>query len=176
MVAVIALLILLSPQDSRRQPTRFTAEISRGQDFEREFGSGLVFRLRASKDPQTPGWTIEVRPRGETNPEVEFSCVATPPYRFFNPRYLDVSYGLPAQQIIETNPRASHFVRNRAAHHAGAEAVTKLLWPAGIEDSELDRARKILEELPTCRGTLRILDSRVGESIEWLKFEVELCP
>jgi hypothetical protein len=175
MIAAIALLVLLSPQAGRQQPTRFTAEISRGQDFEREFGSGLLFRLRASKDPQTPGWTIEIRPKGETNPEVEFSWVVTPPYRFFNPRYLEVSYGLSAKQIVEISPRDFNFVRNRAAYDAGAEAVRKLLWPAGIDDAELDRARKALEELPTCRGTFRILDSRVGESIEWLKFEVELC-
>jgi hypothetical protein len=175
-ITVIALLLLLSPQTLRPQATRFTAEISRGQDFEREFGAGLLFRLRASKDPQTPGWTIEVRPKAETNPEVEYSWVVTPPYRFFNPRYLEVSYGFSAKQIVEINPRDFNFVINRADYDAGAEAVRKLLWPVGIDDAQLDRARKVLDELPTCHGTLRILDSRVGNSIEWLRFEVELCP
>jgi hypothetical protein len=175
-ITAIALLMLVPPQAVRQEPVRFTAEISRGQDFEREFGPGLLFRLAASKDPQTPGWTIEVRPKGEKNPEVEFSWVVTPPYRFFNPRYLELSYGMSAKQIVDMNPRDFNFVRNRADYEAGAEAVRKLLWPAGISDAELDRAGKTLNELPTCRGTLRILDSRVGESIEWLKFEVELCP
>ena len=175
-ITAIALLMLVPAQATRQQPVRFTAEISQGQDFEREFGSGLLFRLRASKDPQTPGWTIEVRPRAETNPEVEFSWVVTPPYRFFNPRYLEMSYGMSARQIVEMNPREFNFVLNRADYDSGAEAVKKLLWPYGIADAELDRAGKILGELPTCRGTLRILDSRVGESIEWLKFQVELCP
>jgi len=175
-IALIALFFFLAPQTLQPPAARFTAEISRGQDFEREFGPGLLFRLRASKDPQTPGWTIEVRPKAEINPEVEFSWVVTPPYRFFNPRYLEVSYGLSAKQILEINPREFNFVRNRADYEAGAEAVGKLLWPAGIADADLDRARNILDGLPTCRGTLRILDSRIGESIEWLKFEVELCP
>jgi hypothetical protein len=161
-------------------PARFAAEVFRGQDSEREFGPGLIFRLRASRDPRTPGWTIEVRPRGESTPEVEFSWVATPPYRFFNPRYLEVSYGYSAEQIVQINPREFRFVRNRAGYELASEAVRKLLWPSGITPEELERAEKTLADLETCRGILRILDSRISaaggtESIDWLNFELELC-
>jgi len=174
-ITAIAFLMLVPVQAVRQEPFRFTAEVYQGQDFEREFGPGLLFRLKASQDPQTPGWTIEVQPKGETNRDVEFSWVVTLPYRFFNPRYLEMSYGMSAKQIVEMNPREFKFVLNHADYEAGAEAVKKLLWPAGISDAELDRAGKILDELPACRATLRILDSRIGESIEWLKFEVVLC-
>ena len=52
----------------------------------------------------------------------------------------------------------------------------KLLWPAGFSEAELSRADRVLSEVQTCRGMLRIADTRVSDAIEWLKFQVELCP
>jgi hypothetical protein len=173
LIHAILAIVLLFPQNA----TRFTGEVSRGQDLVRDFGGSLLFRLRASKDPQTPGWTIEVRPKNEPNLEIEYSWIPTPPYRFFNPRYLEVSYGYSARQIVDMNPREFSFVLDRNGYERGSAAIRKLLWPAGIAQSELDAADKIMTELRTCKGRLRILDSRISAGvIEWLKFEAELCP
>jgi hypothetical protein len=156
--------------------TRFSGEVSHGRDFEREFGPGLLFRLAASRDPQTPGWTIEVRRKFEANPEIELSSVVTPPYRFWNPRYLDVSYGYSAAQAVAIDVREFSFLRNPADFAEASAALAKVLWPNGISDEQVRRAMASLDSLPKCAGILRILDHKiVGQRLDWLKFEVELC-
>src|SRR5688572_24767431 len=146
-----------------QSPVKFAGEVHRGQDFEREFGNGLVFKLRASRDRDsvTPGWTIEVRPRGEAASDVEFSWVATPPYRSFNPRYLEVSYGYSAEEIVAMNPREFKFVRDRSSYDQASDAVRTLLWPAGVVQEDVNKAEKTLAGVETCRGVFRIVDSRI---------------
>jgi hypothetical protein len=162
------------------EPVRIAGEVSRGARFERELGRGLVFRLEPGRD--AAGWTIEVRPVGSVDPEVELSWVATPPYRFWNPRYVDASYGYSAREAVAMDARDFSFVLDEPSYRSAAAAVRKLLWPHGLSRDELDRADASLERIATCRGRLRILDSRLGPApaggpleIEWLKFEVELC-
>ena len=184
-VTAVFVVILLgcSPQlqEPPSQPnpyySRFTAEVTHGENFEREFGNGLVFKLAASDDPATPGWIIEVRPKGSSDPDVELVWVATPPYRLFNPRYLNVSYGNSAAQSVAMNPRQFSFLRNPEDYASEAALVREMLWPASESQSVSARAK--IGEAPTCEGTLRILEHRLAqppdERIEWLKFEVELC-
>ena len=181
-LALIILSNILQASDVERTGVSFNGEVRMGQNFEKEFGNGLVFILRASKDPQTPGWTIEIRPHGESSPsEMEFSWVATPPYRFFNPRYLEVSYGYSAEEIVAMNRREFQFVLDRSSYERASDAVRTLLWPAGNTQEVLEKAEKTLQEARLCRGVLRILDSRVTSIsgtdalIDCLKFEVELC-
>lgn len=178
------LILILMVQQAVAQTSpevKFAGEVSYGETFEREFGSGLLFRLSANRVPQTPGWTIEVRPKNETRPEVELVWVATPPYRFFNPRYLDISYGYSARETVAMNERAFSFVRDPRDYDRAEEAVRTLLWPYTFSEEQLKRAEETLKQVPTCQGVLRIVDHRLGpdpqasERIEWLKFEVELC-
>jgi hypothetical protein len=161
--------------------TRFSGEVVKDRLFEREVGRGLLFRLNPSQASNPPGWTIEMR--SQANPEDDYLWVATPPYRFMNPRYLDTSYGNSATQAIQMSERPFNFVLNNADYEMMTEAVRRLLWPANVSEAELADARKVLAETPTGSGSLRILNARVGgESegneggwIEYLKFEVELC-
>jgi hypothetical protein len=158
------------------QRARFSGEVTRGQHFERAFGHGLVFRLAASGDQATPGWTIEVRPAGEKSPEVELSWPVTPPHRFWNPRYLDASYGYTAAQAVAMSPRQFSFLKNPGDYPRTSAAVRTLLWPGGVADSERDRAEALLRDIPTCAGDLWIVEHRIdGNAIEWLRFEVDLC-
>ena len=182
MILLLTLLLMAQQAATPSPPVvKFAGEISYGETFEREFGSGLLFRLSASQDPQTPGWTIEVRPKNETRPEVELVWVATPPYRFFNPRYLEISYGYSAREIVAMNERGFSFVRDPRDYDRAAEAVRTLLWPYTFSEEQVKRAEETLNQVPTCQGVLRIVDHRLGpdpqtsERIEWLKFEVELC-
>ena len=92
-----ALLVVLGAATLDAQPacraSRFDGEVSHGQAFEHELAPGLVFRLAPERHPANPpGWRIEVRSRAMPEPENELSWVVTPPYRFWNPRYLDTSY------------------------------------------------------------------------------------
>jgi hypothetical protein len=167
--------------DAGAQPAagfaKFSGEVSHGKDFERDFGAGLLFRLTASRNPQTPGWTIEVRRKFETSPEIEFSSVVTPPYRFWNPRYIDVSYGYSAAQAAAIDVREFSFLRNPADFGEASAALGKVLWPNGISKEEVSRSMALLDSVAKCTGILRILDHRiVAQRLDWLKFEVELCP
>jgi len=178
---------ILSAQDPRIvSPIKFTGEVARGRDFEREFQPGLLFRLRAEKDPASPGWEIQVSPK--SGPQTtEYSWVVTPPYHFFNPRYLFVSYGFSAREIVAMNPRAFSFVRNPFDFDRARTDVDFMLGytpppPGESALSVLDRASADLAKIPYCSGIVRILDHRlaandgpVKEVIDWIKFEVELC-
>lgn len=162
--------------------SRFGGEVTHGQPFERSLGGDLVFRLAPSPAGNPPGWTIEVRSRALPGPENEFSWVVTPPYRAWNPRYLDTSYGWSARDAIAFGERDFHFVMTGADYRAAAEAVRKLLWPAGLPEGELDQARRALDGVPRATGRLVIFDSRLAGTeqggpgwIEWIRFEVEVC-
>ncbi len=188
-VGFVVLLTLLFPLDRasarvERQDCnaiRSSGEVVKNQLFEREVGRGLLFRLNPSQASNPPGWTIELRSRA--NPENDFLWVATPPYRFMNPRYLDTSYGYSAQQAVQMSERAFNFVLNDSDYEKMTEAVRKLLWPYNHSEAELAEAEKVLEETPTGSGRLHILDARLGGEdetegrgwIESLRFEVELC-
>src|SRR5687767_8223691 len=163
--------LLLWPQTAL-QTVRFSGEVQKGQTFEREFSPGLLFGLVAVADPGMPGWMIVVRPKETQGPEAEFSWVVTPPYRAYNPRYLAVSYGYSAKEIVEHTPRTFRFVKNLSDYKTAAQAARGLLWGEG--GGTFEQHLKVLGAVPTCAGTLRILDSRVLQSIDWLKFEFEV--
>src|SRR5262245_4053882 len=105
MAMSLLMLFALQTAAAALAPVKLAGEVSFGETFEREFGPRHVFRLTPGSDPQTPGWTIEVRPKMETRQEVELSSLVTPPYRFFNHRYIEVSYGYSAAQIVGMSER-----------------------------------------------------------------------
>jgi hypothetical protein len=161
------------------QGLRFTGEVQHGESFEREFGDGLLFRLRAEKDPMMPGWYIAIGTAGRT-PEVELSDVVTIPLRGFNPKYLSLSYGNTAADVVAFKERGFVFLKNPADAPRETALQRTLLWPPSQE--EYQKALDSFGRSPQCQGMLRILDHRLftpsgetREQIEWLKFEVELC-
>jgi hypothetical protein len=169
------------PPEANPNYAKFTAEVEHGRDFQRAFGRGLLFQLAANRDPSTPGWIIEIRVEGSTDSEVELAGVATPPFRGFNPRYSDVSYGNSAAHSVAMNPRRFSFLENPADFPSEIAAVRKVLWPPN--EAEFKAALEQIGQAPQCEGILRVLDHRLStpsaatiQRIEWLKFEVELCP
>lgn len=157
--------------------------MSHGQAFEHALASDLVFRLAPSGHPANPpGWTIEVRGRALPEPDNELSWVVTPPYRFWNPRYLDTGYGWSARDAVDYGPREFRFVTTATEYRAAAEAVRALLWPSEIAEAD---ARRTLDSVRRATGRLVVLEARVDEKaagphggpgrIEWLRFEVEVC-
>ncbi len=158
---------------------RVTGEVRHGQDFEWKFGDGLLFLLAAEKDPVTPGWTIAIL-TADRNPENELSEVVTIPLRGFNPKYLSLSYGNTAADVVAFKERGFVFLKNPADIPHEAALRKTLMWPPSQE--EYQKALASIGRSPQCKGTLRILDYRLttppGETreiIDWLKFEVELC-
>ena len=97
------------------------------------------------------------------------------PYRFWNPRYLDTSYGWSARDAVAADRREFSFATTASEYRQAAEAVRTLLWPTAVPPAELEAARAALESVRRAHGTLTIVDSRVTQRIDWLRFEVEVC-
>ncbi len=189
-LAVALLLILAScstpePKQTPNPPVatqgfRFTGEVRHGEDFEREFGEGLLFRLRAEKDPRMAGWFIEIG-TADRKPEVDLSEVVTIPLRGFNPKYLSLAYGNSASEVVALKEREFVFLKNPADFPVESALRKTLLW--SLSKEEYQKALDAFGRSPQCQGTLRIVDYRLltpqgqapKQRIEWLKFEVELC-
>src|ERR1700730_11675393 len=167
----------------------FRGEVSANQAFERRFGDSLVFRL-VPKGEQF-GWDIEVVPdRPEDTSQSEYTWVVTPPYHFWNPRYLDASYGMSASEAVRSSPRNFNFVPNEKQYKKAADLVALAVTSHPQSDkrsaeefaSESQDAANALFKFPVAKGRLIILKSRTGTSdesgkqgfIKWLEFRVDL--
>jgi len=188
----LAALLAARGLSARAPCDTLSGRVRAGQSYEHPFGDGLRFRLRAepSAPPNPAGWTIEVRPRSDG--EHEYSWVATPPYRFWNPRYVDTSYGVSAREAVARSVRRFGFVTGEEAYDRLARAVELLTSsrPAGMTDAAYQAARDSAEATwkammeDVGRGELRITDAAVSDStaerpggrIERLAFTVALCP
>jgi len=166
----------------------FTGEAFEGKNFRKDIGHGLDFVLTPSSwGDEITGWTIEVSPQVKpSDPECDdFLWVATPPYHFQNMRYLDTSYGMPAQEAVRISPREFSFVLNCMDFETERQRVELVLQPNGASQQEVDDARAKLRTSPLGKGRLWIEDSKItpghdsgtGEglgAIHWIKFKVEI--
>jgi hypothetical protein len=161
---------------------RFAGEVIDGQPFERDLGHGLVFRLNPLGGDAAGGWVIEILPKEQLPDDpVEFSAIATPPYHFYNQRYLAAAYGYSAREAVAITLRTFYFVQSVADERIANEVVNAALYPAAASEQDKDRIAAEAAAVRLGRGELRILRSRVtngkaGEPdiIAWLKFEVML--
>ena len=172
-----------SAQSASQKPdVTFTGEISSGNSFERDIGHGLIFRLVPSPAGFGKGWDIEIVPKeNPTGGPAEFCAIVTPPYHFYNLRYLNASYGVTARQAVAMSPRAFQFVESPEDFAAASVVVNSVIysvdWP-----SKKDSLAAAAAKVPLGAGELRVLRSRITAgknnedlgSIDWLKFEVRL--
>lgn len=133
----------------------FRGDVRAGHPFQKDFAEGLVFRLVSEGDAVTPGWTIQIHEKSDTERKRDFLMIATPPYRFWNPRYLNVSYGYSAQESVAIRIREFSFVPNRKEFDRFANAVGKVLWSYGHPQQEVKQATEIVLNAPRCPGRLR---------------------
>jgi hypothetical protein len=176
-LAVLSFAILaMSPtatEGGESRSVRFAGEILRGQKYSRDISDRLVFNLF----PTDYGWDIAVWDKRD--PKADFVFVVTPPYRFFNPRYIGAIYGYSAAEAVALTPRVFYFVVNREDHAKALAAVQRLSWSRGGGKNELEEAKRFLDNVPKGQGELKIIDATLGrhggkEQIEYLKFTVEL--
>jgi hypothetical protein len=186
---IVLLAVLLLPSaHAQKTRLRLSGRIARGEVFRKDIPGGLEFLLlpTASDPGAVEGWTIQVSPKGAHPRERDdFVWVVTPPYRGYNARDLDTSYGTPAKEAVGYSPREFHFVLDCAGHQQEAERVSRVLWPYGQTDQEVNEAREKLGSSPQGKGILRIRDARIGPApkaagkenlgrIERLDFEVKI--
>ncbi|HXA57321.1 MAG TPA: hypothetical protein VNU84_07765 [Candidatus Acidoferrum sp.] len=173
---------LPAPVSSGKPDLVISGEVTAGNSFVRDIGGGLIFRLVPTPAGFGNGWDIEIVPK--ENPAggyAEYSAIATPPYHFYNERYLNPSYGVTAREAVGISPRVFQFVETPEDSQAAYEVVNSVVYSsdwAGHKDSIATAAAKI--QLGT--GELKILESRITEgknnedlgSIDWVKFELAL--
>lgn len=164
--------------------TVIAGRVERGDTFRAGLPGGLAFRLVPAIHPQNPqGWTIQVTPPGR--PDLDYSMVATPPFRSSNPRYVDTGYGLSAEDALAWTPREFAWVATEEDYGAARGALDALLWPGTRSEAEVEGARAAWEALPKMGGRLVIVDGEVGPPdaeaadagpvIRWMAFRVVLC-
>jgi hypothetical protein len=157
---------------------KITGELIRGEKFAKEFGNNLILEL----SPTDTGWLIEIKEK--THPDDDFLWVATPPFRFDNPRYLEMVYGRDIQQTVEWTPRDFFFVTSYLDYQKLKEAIPKVLWPTGESPETIQAAEQLIlgSEIPKGTGHLQIIDAQITPPnpqnpqgvIEKLQFEVIL--
>jgi hypothetical protein len=172
---------VVSHQSAASAPDEsFIGEVADGKTFEREIAHGLFFRLAATGD-KVSGWNIEIVPKSGA-PQDEFSRVATPPYHFENPRYLDTSYAVKAKNAVAFSPRTFNFVLTKSDYEVAADFVESIIYANTASKGDLKEKDRKAAKVEVGAGELYVLDSRItpGESenetgkIAWIKFEVKL--
>ena len=176
-----------SAPSARSVPTdpsevHFAGEVTDGKLFEREVGRGLVFRLIPLGGDSAGGWVIEVAPRAQPADEaVEFSEVATPPFHFYNDRYLAGAYGYSTKEAAALTLRRFNFVLSVNDYRLAEEVVNSVLYPSTVSEDEKQRLASQAADIRLGRGELHILHAHVvlgkggkPDAISLLKFEVTL--
>ena len=159
-----------------------SGEISATQTFEKEIGHGLVFRLVPSPDGFGKGWDIEVVPKQV--PEggyAEYSAIVTPPYHFYNLRYVNASYGITAQEAVGISPRSFQFVETKEEMDAASTVVNSVIYSVDWT-AHKDSTAASAEKIPVGQGEFKILKSRITKgknqedlgAIDWIRFQVTL--
>jgi hypothetical protein len=186
-VALLTGLLSLSGSAQARS-IRFSGEVSKGEEFRKALAGGLIFVLSPTGivPGAIGGWTIEVSPQGD-HPKGcdDFVWVATPPYRFYNARYLDTSYGMTAQDAVKFTPRDFRFVVSCADYSRELEWVDRLLWSYSYSDAQVKEAENKLGSSRHGKGRLWIRSYKISPApqnvgktnlgqIDWIKFEVEI--
>jgi hypothetical protein len=159
---------------------RFGGEIFAGKEFIYDIGHGLVFGLQPLTGDGGGGWVIEIVPKVQPPGDpVEFSEIATPPYHFYNDRYLAAAYGYSAKEAAQMTTRKFNFVLSVADEDKANDVVNAMLYPSAASDEEKDRIARESAGVQLGHGEFHITHSHVTlgkgdipDSIDMLKFEV----
>ena len=166
--------------ESEASEVRFSGEIFAGKQFVYDIGHGLVFGLQPLTGDGGGGWVIEIVPKAQPQGDpVEFSEIATPPYHFYNDRYLAAAYGYSAKEATQMTMRQFNFVLSVADEDKANDVVNSMLYPSAISDDEKVRIARESTSVQLGHGEFHITHSHVTlgkgntpDSIDVLKFEV----
>jgi hypothetical protein len=180
---VLIAFAMLMPAPAQNYVTRFSGDVSRGQEFRREIGPGLEFVLR----PSETGWTISIVPKVKCGENDDWAGVVNAPYRGYNLLHLDASYGITAQEAVGINPREFLYVTNCDDFKQEAKRLEVVMWPYNHTQQENDDALAKLATLASGKARLSILSAKVSPAeqaiegknygrIDSLKFRVDVAP
>ena len=184
----LAFVSVASGASAQPRSIQLSGHVERGQEFHAPISDTLEFVLRPNtQDPGAiEGWTIAVTPKAPHPSECEdFVWVVTPPYRSYNPRYLDTSYGTTALEAVTNSPREFSFVLTCADYQLEAARVERVLWPYRFSDEEVRDAEARLGTEQGGRGRLSIREYHISPAprsaggvtlgvIDWIRFDLEI--
>jgi hypothetical protein len=168
--------------EAEASQVRFSGEVFAGKRFVEDIGHGLAFGLQTLSGDGGNGWVIEIVPQAQDiDDPVDFSEIATPPYHFYNDRYLAAAFGYSAKEAVQLSTRKFNFVQSLADLHKANDVVNAMLYPSTLSDEEKARIARESAGVQLGRGVLHITHSHVTlgkgntpDSIDVLKFEVVL--
>ncbi|HEX4075720.1 MAG TPA: hypothetical protein VHX49_10005 [Candidatus Acidoferrales bacterium] len=161
---------------------RFSGEVLPGKPFVHDIGHGLVFGLAPLTGEGGDGWVIDIVPKAQSADDpVEFSEIVTPPYHFYNDRYLAAAYGYSAKEAVQMTTRKFNFVLSVSDEQKANDVVNAALYPVTTSDDEKDRIARESASLQLGHGEFHITHSHVTlgkgdtpDSIDVLKFDVTI--
>ena len=159
---------------------RFSGEVLAGKPFVYDIGHGLNFGLEPLTGDGGGGWVIEIVPKAQAPDDpVEFSEIATPPYHFYNDRYLAGAYGYSTKEAVQMTTRKFNFVLSVSDERKADDVVNAALYPVTTSDEEKDRIARESASVQLGHGEFHITHSHVTlgkgnipDSIDILKFDV----
>lgn len=162
-------------------PVRIEGEVSRGMEFRRDMGPGLVLVLQ----PAETGWMIAVVPKTKCVEPDDWAAVVNAPYRNYNALHVDSSYGITASEAVKINPREFFFVQSCEEYKEERRRLDIVLWPYNYSKAEEEEALAKLGTSRLGRAKLTIVEAKVSTAgkeiegknygrVEWLKFRVEV--
>jgi hypothetical protein len=177
-----------SPQDqstadraaAEASEVRFSGEVLANKLFTHDIGHGLVFGLQPLTGNGGGGWVIEIVPKVQSvDDPVEFSEIATPPYHFYNDRYLAGAYGYSTKEAVQMTTRKFNFVLSVADEQKANDVVNATLYPVTTSDEEKARIARESVAVELGHGEFHITHSHVTlgkgdtpDAIDVLKFDV----
>ncbi|HUA02168.1 MAG TPA: hypothetical protein VMB02_17655 [Candidatus Aquilonibacter sp.] len=161
---------------------QFNGEVTAGKEYVHDIGHGLTFGLAPLTGDSGSGWVIEIVPTGQRPDDpVEFSEIATPPYHFYNDRYIAAAYGYSAKEAAQMTMRKFNFVLSLADNQKANDVVNAALYPSTISDDDRARIARESAGVQLGRGRFHITHSHVTlgkgdilDSIDSVKFEVTI--
>jgi hypothetical protein len=129
-------LFLLAPLSARKQPSfscqsvSFKVALNAPDDFQRELGGGLLFRVMREKQP---AWFVDIVP-AEANTK-DYIYPVNPPLRFNPHQTLGPGYGETVQSSL-SYPHEMKFLLNRDDYDRIWGLVDNVLWPYKTADPD----------------------------------------
>jgi hypothetical protein len=151
MLAWLVSMCLLSPIGARAQQSpscqfvSFKVTLNAGDNYERELGGGLLFRVRSQKEP---GWFVDIVPAEENTKDYIYP--ANVPLRFNPNQTLGPGYGETVQSSL-SHPHEMNFLLDRTNYERISAVVGNVLHSYQTPDPDqaltdytnaVDNARK----------------------------------
>jgi hypothetical protein len=151
----------------------FKTSLNAHDDFERELGGGLLFRLKSMKEP---GWFIDVVPAEEA--KNDYIYPVNPPLRLNPIQTLGSGYGETVESSL-AHPHVMNFLLHRSDYEKISSLIDNVLWPYKTADPEKAVSDYTQAVDETQKGQLKVVvashktDRKTG-MLEHIKLRVEI--